>query len=487
MTLSTKATLIRQQGFTVLEVIVALTVMVTLIGLAAIFFNRYNDSLINKQVAEQLEQLGDAATAYVQDNYQTLTEKVKSEYDGGGRTFDPQVLTFILSDPLPLEGLRSYSSINVAKNILGQDYTIFIIATVKIDKKSTVNVLKIAPVIYADKSDQIKQMDFVRFSKKIAQQLGVGGVYVGAEKRDKGGFYTIYYGGDGQKININNNPILADLVLHHKSGNIGDIIYFPAVHNQIESTTHKSSDSDDVLYRKKIEDHPEKNKMETNLDMDNHDVNNVGSLKFKNGDNTEDKKSTIKTDEKGQLLLQAKNGNVEIGGSLSFANLDATDGSECVTEQEDHLVFSKTDKKLLVCKRHLVNNNVINRWEPVNSDGQYSYKLITLKQKEGRGAIARWTHQGDKPQMVSVIFTIPEGQHQEIDNCFVNVHPFLRSDSSVLLSRGYGISFAKKYSNEPQCLATTAFLALPSIEYIFSGLPDVDADITLFVPTTKNN
>jgi prepilin-type N-terminal cleavage/methylation domain-containing protein len=240
-------------GFTLLEVIVALIVIVSLLSVAAVWLGRYNDRIANELVAGQMRRIGNAVKQYVDDNAAQLSK---------GST--PARIPWDKVKPYLPPGLDQNTV-----NPLGQTYEGRLrVVTLPNGGK------RVDTMIYTVGSTNI-----ATHARKIAALIGAGGLYVDWN-RSNGvtGNKLTYWTADGQ---VSDPADLDKFWLGGRltSGDLGLIMYVPSVGDE-------ASDAPDLaglLHRKAVAGHPEWNRMETDIDMNTSGLNNVGAVNFKGG------------------------------------------------------------------------------------------------------------------------------------------------------------------------------------------------------------
>ncbi|WP_255463864.1 MULTISPECIES: prepilin-type N-terminal cleavage/methylation domain-containing protein [unclassified Herbaspirillum] len=240
----------RAEGFTLIEVTVALIVMATMLAAGAAYLNRYNDSIANESVAGQMRRLGDAAGQYVADNY----EKLSSQEDG---------------TLLDWRDMKRYLPPGIDQNTVnpfGQRYNGALrVVPLKDDNK------RIEVLIFTEPARGAKQPDVATHSMKVAQLIGAGGLYLDHDGR-KPGARAVYWSSYGQ---LTDQSSLAGFFKKTPTA-IGQIFYAPFMRD----TSGPGTLAGDLLHRKKTDGHPEWNKMEADIDMSKHKIDDVASIKF---------------------------------------------------------------------------------------------------------------------------------------------------------------------------------------------------------------
>lgn len=65
--------MVKQHGFTAIELIVVLIVSVAAIGLGGQYLSNYADAQVNQAAADHMKTVSDAAVKYIKDNYAAVT------------------------------------------------------------------------------------------------------------------------------------------------------------------------------------------------------------------------------------------------------------------------------------------------------------------------------------------------------------------------------------------------------------------------------
>ncbi|KGM29035.1 secondary type iv prepilin [Photorhabdus luminescens] len=238
-------------GFTLLEVTVALIVLASMMVVGVVYLNRQSDMLVNQVVAGQIQHLGDAVVDYVNDNYVALSR---------GPT----------PAPINWAELPSYLPPGLDQNTvnpLGQKYDgVLRVVMLPNGKK------RIDPLIYTVPAmANGKQPDVAKHSMKIAQLIGVGGLYLDYKNRDHRNPAT-YWNSYGQV----NAPGSFSGFFNDQPKEIGRIFYAPFMRDA--SIYGPGTLAGDLLHRQKIGGHPEWNRMETSINMGGHSLEQVNTL-----------------------------------------------------------------------------------------------------------------------------------------------------------------------------------------------------------------
>ncbi|MBB5390524.1 type II secretory pathway pseudopilin PulG [Herbaspirillum sp. SJZ102] len=233
-----------------IEVTVVIIVMTAMLAAGAAYLNRYNDSIANELVAGQMRRLGDAAGQYVADNYEKLSSQE------GGALLDWRDMKRYLPPGIDQDTVNPF----------GQRYNGALrVVPLKDDNK------RIEVLIFTEPARGAKQPDVATHSMKVAQLIGAGGLYLDHDGR-KPGARAVYWSSYGQ---INDQSSL-DGFFKNKPAAVGQIFYAPFMRD----TSGPGTLAGDLLHRKKTDGHPEWNKMETDIDMSKHKIDNVASVDF---------------------------------------------------------------------------------------------------------------------------------------------------------------------------------------------------------------
>lgn len=223
-------TLTKSQGFTLVEVLIVLVVSVSALTLAGQYMGYYSDALVNQSAAEQQRKIGEAATAYIKDNYAAVVAVATPT--------SPAVITTTM--------LKSTGYLSAAvsdTNAYGQTYSIRALEPV---------ANKLETLIVTVGGETVTDVNI----KRAAQLIGAAGGYVSVldTANAMGSF-------GGWKVPLANYGITPG------AGHLATALMF--------------SDAallSDYLYRNAVAGHPEFNRMNTAIDMTNHDINNAGTV-----------------------------------------------------------------------------------------------------------------------------------------------------------------------------------------------------------------
>ncbi|KAA1184363.1 shufflon system plasmid conjugative transfer pilus tip adhesin PilV [Photorhabdus heterorhabditis] len=293
-------------GFTLLEVIVALMVLASMMVVGVVYLSRQSDMLVNQVVAGQIQHLGDAVVDYVNDNYVVLSH---------GAT--PVSINWAEMIPYLPPGLDQNTV-----NPLGQKYDgVLRIVMLPNGKK------RIDPLIYTVPAmADGKQPNVADHSMKIAQLIGVGGLYLDYRNRDNHNPVT-YWNSYGQV----NAPESFAGFFNEQPAEIGRIFYAPFMRDA--SIYGPGTLAGDLLHRQKTGGHPEWNKMETSISMGGNSLDQVDTLSMQgagivNGANkiafsshSQEKPSYIEQNNDGAIVINPAHGSLFIlDGNVNSGN-----------------------------------------------------------------------------------------------------------------------------------------------------------------------
>lgn len=238
------------RGFTLVEVIVALIVLTSMLAVGAVFLARHDDQVANETVAGQMKRLGDAVSHYVDDNYASLT--------GGAGTAS---INWVDVKPYLPAGIDQNTV-----NPFGTRYDGALrVVTMPGGKKRVDALIYTVPVAGAT------QPDVATHSMKVAQIIGAGGLYLDHDSRNPGAGAK-YWGSYGE---IADQASMGGFFGTAPTA-IGQIFYAPFMRDT--STYGPGTLAGDLLHRKATAGHPEWNRMETDIDMNSHELNNVDTM-----------------------------------------------------------------------------------------------------------------------------------------------------------------------------------------------------------------
>lgn len=238
------------RGFTLVEVIVALIVLTSMLAVGAVFLARHDDQVANETVAGQMQRLGDAVSHYVDDNYATLS--------AGPTT---AAINWAAVKPYLPAGIDQNTG-----NPIGTRYDGALrVVTMPGGNKRVDALIYTVPVAGAS------QPDVSTHSMKVAQIIGAGGLYLDHDNRNPGAAakYWSSYGEIADQASMNGFFGTAPTA-------IGQIFYAPFMRDT--STYGPGTLAGDLLHRKATAGHPEWNRMETDIDMNGHKLNNVDTM-----------------------------------------------------------------------------------------------------------------------------------------------------------------------------------------------------------------
>ncbi|OCQ53407.1 hypothetical protein Ppb6_01382 [Photorhabdus australis subsp. thailandensis] len=293
-------------GFTLLEVTVALIVLASMMVVGVVYLNRQSDMLVNQVVAGQIQHLGDAVVDYVNDNYVVLSHGSS-----------PVSINWAEMTPYLPPGLDQNTV-----NPLGQKYDgVLRIVMLPNGKK------RIDPLIYTVPAMiDGKQPNVADHSMKIAQLIGVGGLYLDYRNRDKHNPAT-YWNSYGQ-VNV---PESFAGFFREQPNEIGRVFYAPFMRDA--SIYGPGTLAGDLLHRQKTGGHPEWNKMETSISMGGNRLDQVDTLSMQgsgmvNGANkiafssrSQGKQSYIEQNNDGAIVINPEHGTLFIlDGNASPGN-----------------------------------------------------------------------------------------------------------------------------------------------------------------------
>ena len=277
----------KQSGFTLIELVIALTVIGVLMP---IVYQHWQIGYIAEQqshAADQLRQVNDASDAYIKRHFDTL---LSSTTPSSG----PQItIDQLVNDGLLPEGFRN-------SNIWGQSYEIYV-------RKPHENTLNSITITRGGREH--KEGDSFATLTVPGAALRLGGA---------GGF-----------VPTGALPGQQDGTLHGAAG--GFILDLAALGITSPGPGHLGAYSafdeydlgTDYLYRGEVPGHPEYNQMQTELDMTGHGIENVGSVQYVSRTVTDGESCSAQDEGKmfldqlqgmylcrnGQLVLMADTGN----------------------------------------------------------------------------------------------------------------------------------------------------------------------------------
>ena len=260
----------KQSGFTLIELVIALTVIGVLMP---IVYQHWQIGYIAEQqshAADQLRQVNDASDAYIKRHFDTL---LSSTTPSSG----PQItIDQLVNDGLLPEGFRN-------SNIWGQSYEIYV-------RKPHENTLNSITITRGGREH--KEGDSFATLTVPGAALRLGGA---------GGF-----------VPTGALPGQQDGTLHGAAG--GFILDLAALGIASPGPGHLGAYSafdeydlgTDYLYRGEVPGHPEYNQMQTELDMTGHGIENVGSVQYVSRTVTDGE--SCSTEDEGKMFLDELQG-----------------------------------------------------------------------------------------------------------------------------------------------------------------------------------
>lgn len=348
---------VRERGFTLVEMLVALVVAVSLLGVAATLIKRQNTDIAATNTAEQLRAIGKAALLYSSAN------EVVASLD--------------LSKPGGLSRIAQYLPANLSSIQASPfDSTYFVLAR---KQNAGVGLATCASV------------PSMSVASKIASLLGVNGVYV-ATRRDG----TRAFSGASGTLNATeqfSKDFLEDAAqlggVGTQPGEDGAVRSVVCYANSTEQAKLEAQADDVWLHRNKDAGHPEWNRMSAPIDMGGYGASNVGGLQM-SGAGEISNVGGLRMAETGAIHLQEGNVSLEKGtlrllsrsSTINF-NVDqgVNPGDEC--RKGDMAVGS--EGKILACR--LSDDGQGYRFASIGSDvitpatgGQQGMSLSDLNQ-----------------------------------------------------------------------------------------------------------
>ncbi|WP_155401771.1 hypothetical protein [Chromobacterium violaceum] len=293
--------LAHEAGFALLEVMVALAVLTSMIGLGAVYMNKRNDDLVNQSVANEMQRIGSAAVTYASDKY---TDLIKSG-DGAWVAVQPGDLQKYLPVGIDLK----------KGNVLGQQYAVSVHIV-----QLPGGQYRLDPVVYTRHAKGVgSSPDVADHSLKVAQLMGAGGMYTDWMGR-KSGAALDYWSSYGE---LSEQNLLDKAVAEGKER--GRIFYAPFMRGS--GQTGDGTLADDVVHRTAHKDHPKWSTMETTLDMNSNSIINIKDVNLKNIDSTIRfmNKSILAVDpDNKEHGIKLDNPNAYKGGDFSAGSLSAS-------------------------------------------------------------------------------------------------------------------------------------------------------------------
>lgn len=220
----------RQNGFTVIEAMIVLFVSILAASAAAKIYGQYTQAQRTKIAADHAGVIVKAGTSYIQDNYAAITSVAS-----------PTAPAVITTAMLKSTGYLSTSVSD--QNIYGQSYQILAL-------EPTANKLQI--LIVTTGGETIKDMPL----RRTAQNIGGKGGYISAMNTSTAmGSYGAW------------QMPLSSYGVSPGAGHLAIALFFD-----------DGSLSNDYLNRSAIAGHPEVNRMNTAIDLNGNNLNNVATI-----------------------------------------------------------------------------------------------------------------------------------------------------------------------------------------------------------------
>lgn len=219
-----------QRGFTAFEVMVVLIVSIAMLGLGAQYISSYTDNLANQAAADHMNLIANAASRYIKDNYASVL--------AAAEPLKPATIT------VPMLKSTGYLSPVIAeRNPFGQHYQILAL------KPKT---KQLQTLVITSGGEAVAEINI----RRIAQLLGARGGFISAlNKKQVQGSYG------GWQIALSSYGVAP------QGGHLASALFFDD-----GAVVH------DYLYRSNIAGHPELNRMNTDLDLANHNLNQVAQV-----------------------------------------------------------------------------------------------------------------------------------------------------------------------------------------------------------------
>ena len=260
----------KQSGFTLIELVIALTVIGVLMP---IVYQHWQIGYIAEQqshAADQLRQVNDASDAYIKRHFDTL---LSSTTPSSG----PQItIDQLVNDGLLPEGFRN-------SNIWGQSYEIYV-------RKPHENTLNSITITRGGREHKEGDSFATLTVPGAALRLGGAGGFVppGALPGQQDG--TLHGAAGGFILDL-----AALGITSPGPGHLGAYSAF----DEYDLGT-------DYLYRGEVPGHPEYNQMQTELDMTGHGIENVGSVQYVSRTGTDGE--SCSTEDEGKMFLDELQG-----------------------------------------------------------------------------------------------------------------------------------------------------------------------------------
>lgn len=260
----------RQSGLTLLEILLTLGILSSVFAGAAGLFDSYSTNMRSTVVGQQTNTFGQAMQAYIKDNYVGVSN-VATETKP----------TLILVKKLKDEGYLT--SAFTEKNVYGQ----YICGLVLQPDPATD---KLNAIVVTEGGTAINDLDL----GQVAGTIGGagGGIYTSAPTTLRGTM-----GGWSMAVGNYTNDNHLGLTCNGSPGKVT----LAAGHPVMALWFTGGDTSSGLLYRNTVPGHPELNQMDTDIDMNNHSINNADALNAK----------TLKT-----LGIATIGGNTSITGTL---------------------------------------------------------------------------------------------------------------------------------------------------------------------------
>lgn len=222
--------MVKQRGFTAIELIVVLIVSVAAIGLGGQYLSNYADAQVDQAAADHMKTISDAAVKYIKDNYAAVTANATPT--------TPAVITVTM-----LKSTSYLTSSVTDQNAYGQTYQVLALQPV---------ANKLQTLVITTGGETIPEMSI----RRIAQLSGARGGFISTSNPATA---TGSYGGWSMP--------LASYGVSPGAGHIATALFFDD--GMLVS---------DYLYRSTVPGHPELNRMNTAVDMGGNNVNNASAV-----------------------------------------------------------------------------------------------------------------------------------------------------------------------------------------------------------------
>ncbi len=222
-----------QRGFTAFEVMVALIVAIAMLGLGAQYLSNYTDNLANQAAADHMNLVANAATRYIKDNYAVILALAGP--------LKPATIT------VPMLKRTGYLPPAMAElNPFGQRYQILALKPTKPSSN------QLQTLILTTHGETISEINI----RRIAQLLGArGGFISAANEAEAQGSYG------GWKMALHSYGTAPG------AGHLASALFFD-----------DGALVSDYLYRSSVAGHPEFNRMNTDLDLAGHNLNQAAQV-----------------------------------------------------------------------------------------------------------------------------------------------------------------------------------------------------------------